>query len=140
MEVLGLWAAALVGLGAIYFSTRDAGEQVGTMREQLKAMSGQLDEMQQEGRAWLGPVSGNLANNSSPEEPLKISLAYRNFGKQPAAFVRIEPGRRSSQFDLAKRLSSFLGGKTPLCSTPVPFVRRSCLLPLFIPVTGTSLW
>ena len=55
MEVLGLWAAALVGLGAIYFSTRDAGEQVGTTRDQLKAMSEELDEMQQEGRAWVGP-------------------------------------------------------------------------------------
>jgi hypothetical protein len=60
MEVLGLWAAVLVGLSAIYFSTRDSGEQVGTMREQLRAMrdqlrtmSGQLDEMQIDARPWL---------------------------------------------------------------------------------------
>jgi hypothetical protein len=84
MEVLGLWAAALVGLGAIYVSTRDAGEQVGTMRDQLKAMSGQLDEMQQEGRPWIGPVS--MAH--VPKEPLKIEIDYRNFGRRPATFVR----------------------------------------------------
>jgi hypothetical protein len=84
MEVFGLWVAALVGLGAIYVSSRDAGEQVGTMRDQLKAMSGQLNEMQQEGRPWIGPVS--MAH--VPAEPLRIEIDYRNFGRQPATFVR----------------------------------------------------
>jgi hypothetical protein len=61
MEVLGLWAAAGIGLVAIISSSRDSGEQVGAMRDQLRAMSGQLAEMQQEGRAWLGPVAARLA-------------------------------------------------------------------------------
>ena len=87
MEVLGLWAAALVGLGAIYYSTRDSGEQVNAMRDQLRAMSGQLDEMQQEGRAWVGPSSLAFAP-STRNEPLELVLSVRNFGKVPAMLVR----------------------------------------------------
>jgi hypothetical protein len=83
MEVIGLWTAAVVGLLAIYYSTRDAGEQVRTMRGQLKAMSGQLDEMQQEGRPWVGPMGVALVSKDR-NEPLKVTLSYRNFGKQPA--------------------------------------------------------
>ena len=87
MEVAGLWAAALVGLGAIYFSTRDSGEQVRAMRDQLHTMSGQLDEMQQESRAWIGPVTAALVAKDR-NEPLRVSIGYRNFGRQPATFVR----------------------------------------------------
>ena len=87
MEVLGLWAAAGVGLAAIYFSTRDSGEQVRAMRDQLQTMSGQLDEMQQEGRPWVGPIGVALVSKDR-NEPLRVTLSYRNFGRQPATFVR----------------------------------------------------
>jgi hypothetical protein len=87
MEVLGLWLAAGVGVAAIVYSRLDSAEQVGAMRDQLKAMSGQLDEMQQEGRAWVGPVGVALLSKDR-NEPLKVTLSYRNFGRQPATFVR----------------------------------------------------
>jgi hypothetical protein len=87
MEVLGLWAAAGVGLAAIIYSTRDSTEQVGALRDQLKVMSGQLDEMQQEGRPWVGPASAALVPKDRGE-PLRVNVGYRNYGRQPATFVR----------------------------------------------------
>jgi hypothetical protein len=105
MEVAGLWAAALVGLGAIYFSTRDSGEQVTAMREQLQTMGGQLNEMQEEGRPWVGPVGASLARKDDVEEPLKISFSYRNFGRQPATRVLLRSAAKfpllQSGFDIA---------------------------------------
>jgi hypothetical protein len=86
MEVIGLWTAAVVGLLAIYYSTRDAREQVETMRGQLRTMSGQLDEMQQEGRPWVGPIGVALVSKDR-NEPLRLTLSYRNFGRQPATLV-----------------------------------------------------
>jgi hypothetical protein len=80
MEVLGLWAAAGVGLHAITVSSRDA-------REQVTAIRDQLDEMQQEGRPWIGPTSSTALDNDRGE-PLRVSIAYRNFGRRPATFVR----------------------------------------------------
>jgi hypothetical protein len=117
MEVMGLWTAAGVGLLAIHYSTRDAGEQVKAMREQLHAMSGQLDEMQQEGRAWLGPVGAHLVNKN-PEEPLKISLAYRNFGKQPAAFVRNRTGAALLTMKSGEEIEQLPGWKDPKVFNP----------------------
>jgi hypothetical protein len=106
MEVLGLWAAALVGLGAIYFSTRDAGEQVSAMRGQLKTMSGQLDEMQQEGRPWVGPVGVTLLPKDR-NEPLKVRFSYRNFGRQPATFVRSTSAVLAPVREAGKRIEDF---------------------------------
>jgi hypothetical protein len=97
MEVIGLWAAALVGLGAIYFSTRDAGEQVSAMRGQMKTMGEQLKEMQEEGRPWVGPSSVSFAP-STLNEPLALVLSIHNFGKVPAMFVRHNSA--SSYFDI----------------------------------------
>jgi hypothetical protein len=87
MEVLGLWAAAGVGVAAIVYSRLDSAEQLGTMRGQLHAMSGQLEEMQAEGRPWVGPVGVELEHKDDVEEPLRFLLAYRNFGRQPATNV-----------------------------------------------------
>jgi hypothetical protein len=80
MEVLGLWVAAAVGIAAINSSSRDS-------REQLRAIRGQLDEMQLEGRAWVGPAGALLASKDA-NEPLKVTLSFRNYGRQPATFVR----------------------------------------------------
>src|SRR5260221_5386499 len=44
--VIGLWAAAGVGVAAIWFGTHDASQQRGVMQ-------GQLDEMQAEQRPWV---------------------------------------------------------------------------------------
>jgi hypothetical protein len=57
------------------------------MRDQLQTMSGQLEEMQQEGRAWVGPTGVALVSKDR-NEPLRVTLSYRNFGRQPAAFTR----------------------------------------------------
>src|SRR6478609_7390118 len=57
------------------------------MRDQLRVMSGQLKEMQEEGRAWVGPTSVALAPVAL-NEPLALVLSVRNFGKKPATFVR----------------------------------------------------
>lgn len=92
----------------------------------LHAMSGQLDEMQQEGRAWLGPVAARLVNKN-PEEPLKISLAYRNFGKQPATFVRNRLGATLLEIKPGEEIEQLSGWKDPklfnprsLCETETP--------------------
>jgi hypothetical protein len=87
MEVIGLWTAAVVALIAIHSSTKDAQDQLGAMHDQLRTMSGQLSEMQEEGRAWIGPTS-STAVDKDRGEPLRVNIAYRNFGKQPATFVR----------------------------------------------------
>ena len=101
MEVLGLWVAAAVGVAAINSSNQDLREQASLMRDQLHAMrdqlqtmSGQLNEMQEEGRPWVGPVAASLEHKDDVEEPLRILLAYRNFGRQPATHVLLRGAAR----------------------------------------------
>ena len=117
MEVFGLWAAAGVGLAAIYFSTRDSGEQVTAMRDQLQAMSGQLDEMQQEGRPWIGPSSPALAAKDR-DEPLRINMGYRNFGRQPATFVRNNSTGSFLAMGPGQRIEDLSGWKDPKAFNP----------------------
>lgn len=119
MEVLGLWAAAAVGLAAIIYSTRDSTEQVGAMRDQLQAMSGQLDEMRQEGRPWIGPASAALVPKDRGE-PLRVSIGYRNFGRQPATFVRyMSTGSFLAMDPLGKPIEDLSGWKEPKVFNPL---------------------
>jgi hypothetical protein len=117
MEVFGLWAAAGVGLVAIYFSTKDSGAQVGTMRDQLQTMSGQLDEMQQEGRAWVGPIGVALVSKDR-DEPLRVTLSYRNYGKQPAAFTRNSTIGAINQLLAGKQIEELPWWKDPKLFNP----------------------
>jgi hypothetical protein len=86
-EVLGLWAAAAVGVIAIVVSTFDAADQ-------QKVMLGQLREAQTESRPW---ISISQDNGISLAEPLKfgdsgadlrLNYILRNTGKLPAFHVR----------------------------------------------------
>jgi hypothetical protein len=106
-----------VGLGAIYFSTRDAGEQVSAMRGQLKTMSGQLDEMQQEGRPWVSPVGLTLLPKDR-NEPLKVRFSYRNFGRQPATFVRSTSAVLAPVWEAGKRIEDFSWWQDPKRPSP----------------------
>jgi hypothetical protein len=117
MEVIGLWTAAVVGLLAIYYSTRDAGEQVKMMRGQLKAMSGQLDEMQQEGRPWVGPIGVALVSKDR-NEPLRVTLSYRNFGRQPATFVRNQSNVMAPTMEPWNRIEDSSWWKDPKWPSP----------------------
>jgi hypothetical protein len=111
MEVLGLWAAAGVGLHAITVSSRDA-------REQVTAIRDQLNEMKEEGRAWIGPSSAALVAKDRGE-PLSVSLDYRNFGRQPATFVRrMSTGSFLAMDPLAKRVEDLSGWKDPNVFNP----------------------
>lgn len=105
MEVLGLWAAAGVGLSAIFVSARDA-------KDQLQAIRGQLDEMQQEGRPWIGPA-GAAPVTKDRGEPLKASIFYRNFGRQPATFVRNSSTYSILAMEPAKQIEDLSGWKDP---------------------------
>jgi hypothetical protein len=87
LEVLGLWVAAAVGVAAINSSGQNSGEQVAAMRDQFRVMSGQLKEMREEGRAWVGPSSVAFAP-ATLNEPLALILSVRNYGKVPATLVR----------------------------------------------------
>jgi hypothetical protein len=117
MEVIGLWTAAVVGLLAIYYSTRDAGEQMKTMRDQLQAMTGQLDEMQQEGRPWVGPIGVALVSKDR-KEPLRVTLSYRNFGRQPATFVRNQNMVLAPPMGPWNRVENFSWWKDPNWPSP----------------------
>ena len=87
MEVIGLWTAAVVGLLAIYYSTRDAGEQVKTMRDSIADDERSVGR-NAAGRQTLGrPYRSSLVSKDR-NEPLRVTLSYRNFGRQPATFVR----------------------------------------------------
>jgi hypothetical protein len=110
--------SSVVGLLAIHYSTTDAGEQVSAMRAQLKTMGRQLAEMQEEGRAWIGPVGASLVNKS-PEEPLKVSLAYRNFGKQPAVFLRNQTRASLLTMKPGEDINEISGWKDPKWFNPL---------------------
>lgn len=87
-EVLGLWAAAAVGIVAIWFGTHDAGEQRGVMQRQLTSMEDQLKEMQVEQRPYIGiderraSLPKTIGNNF-----IGWDLVFTNDGKTPANYV-----------------------------------------------------
>jgi hypothetical protein len=75
-EVMGLWAAAFVGVVAIIVGSRDSGDQ-------RAVMQGQLNEMQAEQRPWIGgpnSVSGDLAKDGT----VKFTMIFRNVGRTPS--------------------------------------------------------
>src|SRR5271170_4885001 len=68
-------------------SSRQAGiadGQLDAMRTQQTIMQGQLDAMKQESRAWVGPSKIYFVDPNNNEEPLKVLIEYRNFGRTPA--------------------------------------------------------
>ena len=85
LEIAGLFLAAGVGLVAILASALDSAEQ-------RDVMQGQLNAMEQEGRAWVGPSKVYLEDPNSNEEPLKVITEYRNFGRTPATHVQHHGG------------------------------------------------
>jgi hypothetical protein len=123
MEVLGLWVAAAVGVAAIHSSNRDSREQVSAMRDQLRTMSGQLSEMQEESRAWVGPASVVLVAKDR-DEPLRVSVGYRNFGRQPATFVRVSSTGSFIAMDPGKRIEDLAGWKEPAVFDPKSQCKR----------------
>jgi len=86
-EVIGLWVAAAVGVGAIWVSSHDASQQ-------LSAMQRQLDAMEADQRPWLRvitqirePISiTEWSGTKSITVPLRFNI--ENFGKSPAVNVR----------------------------------------------------
>jgi hypothetical protein len=87
------------------------------MRDQLRTMSGQLDEMQQEGRAWIGPT-GVVLVSKDRNEPLRATLSYRNFGKQPAAFVRNMLSASTNALIAGKQIEELPWWKDPKLFNP----------------------
>ncbi len=108
-EVLGLWAAAAVGVTAIWVANHDAGSQLTTMENQAIAMQGQLNEMkasgersdkliaaneklanatENAGRAWIAITKFSFVNLNDAKDPLKTSVFYQNVGREPARAVR----------------------------------------------------
>ena len=110
LEVLGLWVAAAVGVAAINSSGQNSREQVGAMRDQLKAMSGQLDEMQEEGRPWA-KIDLHTANfppfdPTGPATAIPVVATITNVGKSPLFGAKIRswpfiPGISGEDFFVA---------------------------------------
>jgi hypothetical protein len=124
MEVLGLWTAAAVGVAAIHSANEDSRQQVSAMRDQLRTMSGQLDEMQEESRAWIGPASLSLVAKDR-DEPLRVNIGYRNFGRQPATFVRASSTGSFVAMDPGKRIEDLAGWKVPAVFDPKSQCKRT---------------
>src|SRR5271168_1509032 len=69
-----------------------AKSQAAAAKDQVTAMQGQLAEMRDEQRPWVGPFRIYLADPSNNEEPLKVIVEYRNFGRTPAIHVQHHGG------------------------------------------------
>jgi hypothetical protein len=63
-EVLGLWAAAAVGVFAIYVASHDSVEQYGIMKRQQIIMQGQLDEMRTASALTRAQMRANVTISS----------------------------------------------------------------------------
>ena len=104
LEVLGLWAAAAVGLIAIIVASCDSHEQrnvmteqQGTMtkqqvamEEQLKIAHRQLDVMRNDQRPWISIENMNIINTLTINQhsmSTKLSYVLKNYGKTPALKV-----------------------------------------------------
>ncbi len=78
-EVFGLWAAAGVGVVAVWIGNNDAEKQRG-------AMERQLTEMQREAvinsRAWVGPSDASI-EKLTPMQGIKGLVMYGNVGREP---------------------------------------------------------
>jgi type II secretory pathway pseudopilin PulG len=82
--VAGLWIAAAVGIVAVLVSSYDSGEQRWVMQGQLNAMSGQLNEMRQQKRAWIGPSNEEINTPIVSGKSIHITVQYNNTGGVPA--------------------------------------------------------
>ena len=69
-----------------------AKSQAAAAKDQVTAIQGQLSEMRDEQRPWVGPFRIYLADPSNNEEPLKVIVEYRNFGRTPAMHVQHHGG------------------------------------------------
>jgi hypothetical protein len=109
----------LVGVIAVVVYTSVAAWQASLTSAQLTVMQGQLNEMKSgslqtsqliganvnlataarrsadiaevEARAWLAPISFAFANLNDVKEPLKVSVAYQNVGREPALKMQLLP-------------------------------------------------
>lgn len=82
-EILGLWAAAAVGVCAIIFGNLDASRQRAVMLQQIDKMQTQVDIMRADQRPWLGMGFVGYP----PDQPFQ--LQFINGGKSPAFDVAI---------------------------------------------------
>lgn len=102
-EVIGLWAAALVGAAGIWIGNA-----------QRVVMQGQLNEMRDEQRAWISIFSKGVAVKpeltSTGDIIFKLKIELSNTGKNPASDVAIV-------FDgLVNLTSGILEKETELCN------------------------
>jgi hypothetical protein len=88
-EVIGLWAAAAVGVIAIYVASSDSDHQRVEMHGQLEAMKGQLAAMQAQNRPWIkGEFKlGQLSRNENGHLNAEIDVRFINTGNYPAQVV-----------------------------------------------------
>lgn len=92
LEVAGLWAAALVGMGAVIIANEDAFQQRGTMEKEVKALGDQLDAMVADQRPWLkiSAAPGSLKfDPSSGNATIQYGLRIENVGRSVAVQARI---------------------------------------------------
>ncbi len=85
-EVLGLWAAALVGLSAVLVANHDAGQQ-------WSVMHGQLDAMISDQRAWVKISASPRSITFDPTSKnavILFGLRIENVGRSVALQARIE--------------------------------------------------
>jgi hypothetical protein len=75
----------------------------------------QLDEMREERRAWLGPVTAGIEGDLTISKPLSIVINYQNTGKEPAlnVFYDLSPDTISIADDKAggtvQRVANYVG-------------------------------
>ena len=86
-EVLGLWVAAAVGVGAIWFANHDSGKQ-------YEAMIAQQRIMEADQRPWLRVIVSIRDDvlltewNGTKQISIPLRFQVENFGKIPAVNVR----------------------------------------------------
>lgn len=85
-EVIGLWAAAAVGVIAICVASSDAEHQRTEMHGQLEAMKSQLAVMQTQTRPWMKGDFRVLSVSKDERGQLNLQFAQRmiNIGNYPA--------------------------------------------------------
>lgn len=84
--IVGLWAAALVGLAAIIVSSHDSASQ-------LTAIGNQVGEMRAEQRPWVSLQNSAIEllyfDSADSELRARLRFAVQNTGKDPAASVQV---------------------------------------------------
>ncbi len=97
-EVIGLWAAAFVGVAAVCIGSRDANQQRKVMHDQLTTMQGQLNEMRSEQRPWMSISHASVVNDDGKADHnglwydgrtahITLRLKIENAGHTPALNV-----------------------------------------------------